>query len=253
MRSGAQFFTIRDFCKTPEDLALSLKKVADIGYTTVQLSGVCAYDPAWMDEQLKMNGLKCVITHYNPDKIADETEKTVADHKAYGCKHIGIGSVPGGLNGRADYDRFLQRFLPAARYIKEQGGLFMFHNHFMEFEKDENGVTYMEHMMRDFAPDEMGFTLDTYWVQYSGADPAAWLRKLSGRVPCIHLKDMAIVGGKQCMAVVGEGNINFDSVLCEAEKAGTEYLLVEQDDCYGEDPFACLKRSYENLKAMGIE
>ena len=55
MPIGAQFYTIRDFCKTPEDLAESLKKVADIGYKTVQLSGVCAYDPQWMAEQLKAN------------------------------------------------------------------------------------------------------------------------------------------------------------------------------------------------------
>ena len=38
MQIGAQFYTIREFCKTPEDLALSLKKVADIGYKTVQIS-----------------------------------------------------------------------------------------------------------------------------------------------------------------------------------------------------------------------
>ena len=32
MKIGAQFFTIRDFCKNPDDLSESLKKVADIGY-----------------------------------------------------------------------------------------------------------------------------------------------------------------------------------------------------------------------------
>ena len=40
MNIGAQFFTIRDFCKTTEELAESLKRVADIGYKTIQLSGV---------------------------------------------------------------------------------------------------------------------------------------------------------------------------------------------------------------------
>lgn len=55
------------------------------------------------------------------------------------------------------------------------------------------------------------------------------------------------------MAVVGEGNINFDRIFKEAEAAGTEYMLVEQDDCNGEDPFECLRRSYNNLKAWGFE
>lgn len=44
MRIGTQIFTVRDFCKTPEKLALSLKKVADIGYTTVQISGICPFE-----------------------------------------------------------------------------------------------------------------------------------------------------------------------------------------------------------------
>ena len=55
------------------------------------------------------------------------------------------------------------------------------------------------------------------------------------------------------MAVIGEGNINFDRVFEQAEAAGTEYMLVEQDDCSGEDPFACLARSYQYLKARGFE
>jgi len=54
------------------------------------------------------------------------------------------------------------------------------------------------------------------------------------------------------MAPVYEGNMNFDAILAAAEDAGTEYALVEQDECYGEDPFACLARSYENLKAKGL-
>ena len=83
-----------------------------------------------------------------------------------------------------------------------------------------------------------------------GGDPAWWLEFLKGRVPCIHLKDFVY----DCkMAPVGDGNINFDRVFQKAAEAGTQYMLVEQDDCYGEDPFECLKRSYAFLKANGFE
>ena len=95
----------------------------------------------------------------------------------------------------------------------------------------------------------MGFTLDTFWVQAGGGDPAQWIEKLSGRVPVIHLKDYAY--GRQ-MAVVGEGNINFGRVFEKAEAAGTQFMLVEQDDCHGEDPFECLRRSYEYLRSWGF-
>ena len=96
----------------------------------------------------------------------------------------------------------------------------------------------------------MGFTLDTYWIQAGGGDPAQWVERLSGRIPCIHLKDFAY--GRK-MAVLGEGNINFDRVFQKAADGGTEYMLVEQDDCNGEDPFDCLKRSYEYLKSRGFK
>ena len=54
------------------------------------------------------------------------------------------------------------------------------------------------------------------------------------------------------MAVVGDGNINFDRVFQKAEASGTEYMLVEQDNCNGEDPFECLRRSYEFLRSRGF-
>ena len=38
MKIGAQLYTLRDSCKDLESFAETLKKVADIGYTTVQVS-----------------------------------------------------------------------------------------------------------------------------------------------------------------------------------------------------------------------
>ena len=107
----------------------------------------------------------------------------------------------------------------------------------------------LEKLAQEIPADVMGFTLDTFWVQAGGGDPAQWVKNLAGRVPAIHLKDFSY--GRK-MAVVGEGNINFDRVFAEAEGAGTKYMLVEQDDCNGEDPIECLRRSYEYLKACGF-
>ena len=65
MEIGAQLYTVRDYAKTTEDFAETLKKIADIGYRIVQVSGTCGYEPEWLAEQLKATGLKCVLTHYN--------------------------------------------------------------------------------------------------------------------------------------------------------------------------------------------
>lgn len=249
MHIGAQFYTVREFCKTTEGIAESLKKVADIGYKTVQISGTCAFDAEWMKEELRKNGLKCVITHTKPERIVGETEKVIEEHKTFGCNRIGIGFYDVAKNG---VQAFIDYYKDAAKLIKENGLFLSYHNHDTEFMKID-GKLIIDHILDAFSPDEMGFTLDTYWVQSGGADPTWWLSKLKGRTPCIHFKDMSFVERERRMAVVGEGNMNFEGIIKAAIDNGVEYALVEQDNCYGEDPFDCLKRSYQYLKAQGLE
>lgn len=247
MQIGAQFFTLRDFCKDTDSFAESLKKVADIGYKTVQISGTCQYEPEWLKGELEKNGLECVLTHIPADKLQNDPAKVAKDHDVFNCKYVGLGSF--GFNEEKNIDDFIRIYKPVTSTLKQAGKYFMYHNHDGEFKKF-NGKIVLENLAEAFSPDEMGFTLDTFWVQAGGGDPAQWIEKLSGRVPCIHLKDYAY--GRK-MAVIGEGNINFDRVFEKAESAGTKYMLVEQDDCNGENPFDCLKCSYEFLKSRGFK
>ncbi|MBQ2676267.1 MAG: sugar phosphate isomerase/epimerase [Clostridia bacterium] len=250
MKIGAQLYTIREFCKNLDDFSESLKKIADIGYTTVQVSGTCDFDPQWLKNQLDANGLSCVLTHTPGDRMIADAVKVAQDHSVFGCDHIGLGWFSfDESDPNKSYNHFVETYRPVARAFRDNGKLFMYHNHAHEFAKQE-GKLILQKISEDFAPDELGFTIDTYWVQVGGGDPAQWIERFSGRVPCIHLKDCAF---EQKMAVIGEGNINFDRVFEKAESAGTKYMLVEQDDCYGEDPFDCLKRSYNNLKALGFK
>ena len=248
---GAQLYTLRDFTRTAEELAQTLARVAAVGYTTVQVSGTCEFEAEWLRDRLKENGLSCVVTHYNPHKIKEAPDSVVAFHNMFGCRNIGIGSIPGGLKNDEDYSRFVAGFLPSAKRLAELGSRFMFHNHGAEFAKSGSGRLYIERMAEDFTPAELSFILDTYWVQYAGGDPAWWVRELDGRVKCVHLKDMEYTD-RQRYTWVGGGNMNFDSIISACEDAGTKYLLVEQDECYGEDPFVCLQKSYGYLHSLGL-
>lgn len=249
MQIGAQFYTVRDFCKDLESFSETLKKVADIGYKNVQISGTCPYEAEWLKAELDKNGLKCVLTHIPNDDLIGATEKVIENHNVFDCKYVGLGYFDIISNPDENYKKFIDTYSGVAKKLYEGGKYFMYHNHDHEFVKID-GKTILERMVEEIPAEHMGVTLDTYWVQMGGGDIGAWLEKLKGRVPCIHLKDFKH-GPK--MAYLGEGNINFERVFQKAEEAGTQYMLVEQDNCYDADPFDCLKKSYEYLKARGFE
>ena len=248
MRVGAQLYTTREACRTLDGLAETLARVADIGYTTVQVSGTCPYEAEWMRAQLAKNGLECVLTHIPVPRLTGEVDAVIREHEIFGCPNIGLGYWGFSEDGGMTLEKWLSTFPPIAKAIHDGGKYFMYHNHNNEFRKI-GGKLVMETLMEAVPADQMGFTLDTYWVQVGGGDPAQWLERLAGRIPVIHLKDC---GFGQSMEVVGEGNINFDRVFEKAEAGGTRYMMVEQDDCHGEDPIECLRRSYEYLKACGF-
>ena len=248
METGAQMYTVRAMCKTPEGFSESLRRIADIGYRTVQVSGTCAYEAEWLRDRLKENGLRCVVTHPPRERLIGDTDALIRDHDVFGCGYIRLGYWSFDPESEMTLERYMSLFPEIARRLKAGGKTMMHHNHDGEFRR-VGGRTVMDVLAESFPAEDMGFILDTFWVQAGGGDPAQWIEKLKGRVPCIHLKDYAY--GRK-MAVLGEGNINFDRVFEKAESAGCEYMLVEQDDCGGEDPFECLRRSYLYLKARGF-
>ena len=249
MKIGAQLYTVRGFTRTLDGFAEALKRVADIGYKTVQVSGSCPFEAEWLKEQLEKNGLECALTHTPPERLLNETKKVAEEHKIFGCRYAGLGWNAFTLENGDTPEEFIKKYTPVAEGLFECGVKLMYHNHDQEF-KRPGGRLILETLAEAFPKELMGFTLDTFWVQAGGGDPAWWLRNLSGRVDCIHLKDFAY--GRR-FAVVGEGNMNFGAIFAAAEDAGTKYMLVEQDDCYGEDPFDCLARSYKYLRSEGFE
>ncbi|MEE0927742.1 MAG: sugar phosphate isomerase/epimerase [Acutalibacteraceae bacterium] len=249
MEIGFQFYTIRDFCKDLEGFDEALKRTADIGYKNIQVSGTCDFEPAWLKEKLKTYGLKCVLTHNKPDKLLSDPIKVAKEHDVFGCDFVGLGYA--NFDEEDSLKKFISDYKPVSEALKANGKYFMYHNHAHEFE-NRDGKLIIEHIADNFDNELFGFTLDTFWVQAGGGNPAEWIERLSGRLPCIHIKDYGIKSSERKMMPVGEGNLNWAKIFEAAEKAGTKYMIVEQDDCNGEDPFACAKRSYDYLKSCGF-
>lgn len=253
MQIGAQLYSAHKRLQTLEDFDAGLKKVADIGYRTVQVSGTCPYEPEWLRDTLQKYNLTCCITHIDPEQIINETEKVVAEHKVFGCTHIGIGGMPGPMRKTIEgYEAFRNQFLPAAQKIRDLGAKLHYHNHWFEFNELE-GKQIIQRILEDFPADVLDFTLDLGWAAYGGADVPALIRQMEGRLSCIHLKDYADPPADGSIATayylrpVFEGKLPYEAYIKALKNTDCEYMLVEQDTSYDEDEFECLRRSYVNV------
>jgi len=250
MKIAAQLYTARATTQTEKDFAETIKKVADIGYPGVQLSAHSQDIPAqFIAETCAAKGLEIVTSHAPPPRILNDTDKLIEEHKLYKCPQIGMGMMP--EEYRNDYNglkKFISDYLPAAKKIKEAGLRFAYHNHAFEFGKYD-GKVILDLMMEGFKEADMQIILDTYWVQNAGCDPVIWIKKLSGKIPRMHFKDMSVVGQQVRFAEIGNGNLNWPAIIEACKAAKVEWVVVEQDDCYGKDPFESLKESYNFIAA----
>lgn len=249
MELGAQLYTLRAYTQTAADLDYTLGQVAGIGYKTVQISAIGPIPAQVVRDLCDKHGLKIVLTHTDPRRILEDTQAVIEEHEVMGCEYIGIGMMPEKYRTPEWLWHFAEDYKEPAKKIAAAGKRLLYHNHNLEFQKF-GGRLVMDTLLESFAPEELGIILDTYWVQMGGADVCDWLGKLKGRIPCVHLKDMAVRGMEPIMAPVGEGNLPWAKILQTLrEQGGTQHLLVEQDICQG-SPFDCLRVSYQNLQAL---
>ena len=258
---GAQLYTVRNDCKTPEDLEKTLERIAKMGYKAVQLSAICECDPVWLKGVLDRLGLVAPLTHTAPKLLLGSIDAVIEAHRALGAHYVGIGSAPG-LFQKVEsikpldevLDAFARDLSPVIAKVKAAGLQFGYHNHDREFAKLSNGQLFLDALCKKFTPNECAFILDTYWVQAGGGDPAAWLRKLNGRIKCIHFKDMAFSTEEQKVhfAPIGEGNLNWEAIFAAVRECDVDYAFVEQDNCYDADPFDCLENSLKFIRANGF-
>jgi sugar phosphate isomerase/epimerase len=247
---AAQLYTVREFTQSPKDIAETMNKIAKIGYEAVQLSALAPMDPKELRRICDGEGLTICATHIGYEEMRDQPEKVIEEHKILGCQHPAIGGLPGEYRTAEGYSRFAKEASEVAARLAEGGLTFGYHNHSFELERfgDRTGLAIL---YEDSDPRYFTGEIDTYWIQHGGGSPVAWINKLKGRLPLLHLKDMTIRGGKQVMAEVGDGNLDWPGILAAAREAGVKWYIVEQDTCE-RDPFESLAISLRNLKGMGI-
>ncbi len=223
MRIAAQLYTLREQLRTPDSLPRVLGRLREIGYDAVEMAVV---DP---DVPI---GMTVCAAHVGLNEIGEAPRRC----KAWGCKYVVVPSLPAEYHSPDGFRRFAAEAAEIAEMLRAHSLELAYHNHDYEL---PIGLELL------FAGGLLA-ELDTYWLKRGGADPAAWITRLAGRVPLVHLKGMA-ADGRQ--TEVGEGILAWPAILEACGEAGTEWLVIEQDET-DRDPMDSLEISYRNLTRL---
>ena len=248
---SAQSYTIRNFLKTQEDIEKSITKLKEIGFNNLQISGFGDYDVDWLKDLLLKLDMTVCATHTPLDRILNDTDNVIKEHLKLNIPYVGLGYTK--FSCIDEVKKHLTDLSPVIKKIKDNGLKFIHHNHHHEFIPLDGKVCAMNYILENTSPDEYGLLPDTYWLQVSGLSPAKFIKDNADRIDVIHLKDMSLDSeGKQIFSEVYNGNIDFDEIIKTAQSVGVSYAAIEQDSCYGKDPFDSLKTSLNNILSRNI-
>ena len=251
MKIAAQLYTVRDYLKTPEDIYATLKKVKQIGYNVVQVSGMGPIDPKLLKNYIDELGLEICGTHCPYERIVNDTEALIEEHKLWNCPNIGIGALPGFAECKEDdYKKFVEAIEKPAKMISDSGLKFTYHNHAFEFKKLGN-TTGMDIMLNNTDSETFKLLPDVYWLQAGGVIPTSFLRKHANRIDFVHYKDMMLTDEGQKITEVGNGNIDWACITEVCREIGVKYVAVEQDNNWADgNPTNSLETSYKYLQTI---
>lgn len=77
MKTGAQLYTVRAYTQTEADFALTIGKIAEIGYKTVQISAIGHIRPETVREICDQKGVEIVLTHSDVNRILNDTDNLI--------------------------------------------------------------------------------------------------------------------------------------------------------------------------------
>lgn len=256
---GIQLYTLRK--EIGKDPAGTLKQVAAAGYKQVEPFGFPNAGP--MIAGARDAGLEINSSHFEWDAVVNPKDAAMSDFSKILEKaredrlsHLVIPYLKeSNRTTLDDYKKVAAHANQAATMAKAAGIQLSYHNHNFEFEPKEGGKRGYDIFMEEFSQD-MQFEIDVFWVKAAGLDPADLIRKLSGRVTQLHLKDLKdglTLPSFSTMPVdafkeLGNGIISMEPILVAAKAAGVVHCHVEQDQ--SPDALDSIRQSIAYLRIM---
>jgi sugar phosphate isomerase/epimerase len=266
---GLQLYSVREMLA--KDYEGTLKQLASLGYQEVEAAGYFDHSPEQVKNAMSAAGLRCVSAHYPYSSLSKDFDKIVAFNKEIGVQYI-ICAFPGFKDPSRlkdmsypamirsftleDYRWNADQFNKFGEKLKAAGMKFGYHNHTMEFGK-QDGVVPLDEMIRLTDPELVTFELDCGWVIVGGANPVDYLQRYPSRISMLHVKDFkhtekpASVMEPPPAAELGKGTLDYRPVFEAAKKATIKHYFVEQE-AYDIPPLDALKIDADYMKRLTV-
>lgn len=258
-----QIYSVRD--ELDKDFFGTLKKVKEMGYDGVELSGLNGADPVKVKKMLDELDLQVNSSHAPVAELMEDG--AMERYQQAGCSYVVIPWMSYGENN-VDLQKNLDVIRTLAEKAKAQGLTLLYHNHNFEFEKVD-GRTILDTIYEEIPADLLQTQIDTCWVKFAGTDPAAYVRKYAGRAPLVHLKDFwkeeaddavpyDLIGQENApkkkssfeFRPVGYGMQDIPAILEASKAAGADWVIVEQDESVGRGTLEAAKMSIDYLHSL---
>ena len=266
---GLQLYSVREMLA--KDYEGTLNQIGALGYQEVETAGYFDHSPEQVKSAMSAAGLKCVSAHYPHTSLSQDFDKIVAFNKEIGVQYI-ICAFPGikdpsrlkDMSYRTqirsftleDYRWNADQFNKFGEKLKAVGMKFGYHNHTMEFAK-QDGIVPLDEMIRLTDPDLVTFEMDCGWVIVGGANPVDYLQRFPSRISMLHVKDFkhtekpASVLEPPPAAELGRGTLDYRPVFEAAKKANIKHYFVEQEE-FDLPPMEALKIDADYMKKLTV-
>lgn len=242
-----QMYTLRNVGTPAEQFAMAHRA----GFEHVELVSNHGLSATQIKTLLAENKLTVTSSHEQLSTLEHHYAQTVAFNKAVGNNTIVVPWIepqdrPDSTQGWIDY---AQRLDKLGEKLRGDGIQLAYHNHNFEMKKYD-GVTALEIIFNHSQPQNLQLEMDAAWVSRGGQDPARILKAYPGRVFAIHAKDNASIGirdDEMNFAPLGEGLLDWATILPAAKASGVKWFIVEHDK--PKDAWSIISTSRQNLRA----
>ena len=219
-----------------EPFEKSLQRLANIGYSGIELYGTGGMIPVDVTKILKKYNMKVVGNHIPLERLIRALDKefeinNILENKNIVCPTCHYDSIE-------DINRLAETLTEIAYKCRNNGFVLLLHNHDGEFKKvnDEYVLDYLLKTM----PKYFNIELDVFWAKFAGVDPLKYIESQKDRCKIIHLKDLKDYNDKSNINL-GEGIVDIGNII--RKDINVEYVYEREDD--GFDPWDNINISYQ--------